>query len=98
MTSRLTVTVRRRAATVTVARMGTAGPPGPVGPAGGEGVVHVQSTPAATWTVTHSLGRVPFGSEVLIDDQVVIADVEYPDESTVVVTFAAPQQGSIRII
>lgn len=74
----------------------TEGPRGPMGPLN-DGFEHVQATPASTWSVTHTLGRYPLSCEIVIADQVVFSDVEYPDQFTVVVTFAVPQAGTLRL-
>lgn len=70
---------------------------GPQGPPGVTGYVHTQSTPAATWTVSHTLGRVPLSSELTIAGEVVHSDITFPDASTAVVTFASPQAGVLRL-
>lgn len=49
------------------------------------GINYVQEVPLSTWTITHSLGRVPSVS-VLIDDEEVDADVE-ATETTVIIMF-----------
>lgn len=69
----------------------TAGPPGPPG-AGA--LVWTQPTPLATWTFSHSLGRKPLVA-VIVGGVEVIADVEFPDDMTVVVTHATPQTGEV---
>lgn len=77
------------------------GPPGPQGPPGtstGSAFEWEQSTPAATWTINHDLGRFPYNSEVTVDGEVVFADVEYPDSSTAVVVFASPTSGVLRLV
>lgn len=76
----------------------TQGPQGAVGPAGGTGYEHVQASPAATWSITHGLGRYPRNAELVIDGRVAFTDVEYPDTFTAVVTFASPQSGILRLI
>ncbi len=91
------VVIQEENLTVQVATPGLQGPPGPQGPAGaagGSAVIHVQSTPSTTWGVSHSFGREP-NVVVLIDDEYVIADVTYPDMSTVVVSFGEPQTGKV---
>lgn len=60
---------------------------GPAGPAGA-GVVHTQSTPAASVTITHSLGRLPNVDVYVAGDQV-DTDLTATD-TTVTVVFAAP--------
>lgn len=81
-----------------VAAFLVAGPAGPAGPAGDAGFEHVQSAPAATWSITHGMGRYPLGSQVTVDGEVVHADIVYPNSTTVVVTFASPQAGVLRLI
>lgn len=80
-----------------VAALVVAGPPGPPGPMGVAGFVHAQETPAATWIVSHTLGRVPFSSELTVGGEIVHSDITYPDVSTAVVTFASPQAGTLRL-
>lgn len=90
-----TVVVHEENRTVTVATPGLQGPPGPQGPAGtagGSAVIHLQTDPSPSWVVTHAFGREP-NVVVVIDDEYVIADVQYPDMTTVVVNFGAPQIG-----
>lgn len=78
---------------------GPEGPPGPPGPEGPQytGFVHTQSTAAATWIVTHTLGRYPNAAQVVIGGEVVYADVTYPNITTVVVAFPSPQTGALRL-
>lgn len=78
------------------------GPPGPQGIPGSAGtsqIIHTQLSPLATWTIPHGLDHPPIIS-VLVNtdgaDEVVYADVTYPDAgSLVVVTFATPQTGRV---
>ena len=72
---------------------GAVGPQGPIN----SGFQHTQLSPASTWSVTHTLGRYPLSCEIVIADQVVFSDVSYPDPLTVVVTFATPQVGILRL-
>ena len=81
---------------LTIGVVTVAGERGPQGPSGASGFIHTQSTPAATWTITHNLGRVPLSCEVSISDEVVYTDVSYPDSTTAVLTFASPQTGTAR--
>lgn len=74
------------------------GPQGPVGPAGTGGFTYTQSTPAATWTITNTLGRIPSSVLILINGEVVETDVEIPDANTVVIVFASPQSGQAEIV
>lgn len=55
---------------------------------------HVQTTPAATWTVVHGLGRCP--APTLIPTGTIhpeFTDVFYPDENTLVVEWDRPTSG-----
>lgn len=80
-----------------VAALTVAGPAGPPGPAAVLGHVHEQVSPSANWIVSHSLGRYPLSSELTVSGEVVHADITYPDVFTAVVTFAAPQVGTLRL-
>lgn len=74
------------------------GLPGPRGPAGDGGITHIQSTPAATWTIDHPLGRWPAGVMVVIAGQLVDTDIEFPSITQIVISFASPQSGRAEII
>lgn len=74
------------------------GIPGPPGPSGGTSFSFVQITPAATWTVTHTLTRRPFSAQVTVGTEVVITDCDYPDTSTAVITFASPTAGRLDLL
>lgn len=56
-----------------------------------------QSAPASVWTISHTLGHLPQVS-IIVDDEEVDADVDYPNINTVVITFAAPQTGSVEMV
>lgn len=76
-----------------------AGPPGaPPGAAGGSIFTYTQSTPAATWTISHNLGRFPASVTVWIGDEEVSTDIDTPDTSTAVITFSSPQSGRAELI
>jgi hypothetical protein len=72
------------------------GPQGPQGPPRAA-FIYTQSTAAATWTVTHTLGFVPNNAEITIGGEVVDADIEFPDNTAVVITCATPQAGVLRL-
>lgn len=74
------------------------GPQGPPGPPGTGGFAHQQLTPAATWTVEHTLGRRPYSVTVTVDDEIVLPDICTPDDNTVVVTFAVPVRGRLDLV
>ena len=71
-------------------------------PAGGGGggarITHTQSSPSATWTITHALGRKPASVTVWIGDELVDSDTETPNSTTIVITFPAPVSGRAEII
>lgn len=84
--------------TVDVATPGPQGPPGPPGPAGGSTYVYDrEGVPAATWTITHNLGRRVHVTITDDDGREVLADVEHTDLNTTVVTFATPFSGTALI-
>src|SRR4051812_19568213 len=69
------------------------GPPGPPGPAGGT-YRHVQTVPAAVWTVVHGLNFPPNVTVVNSAHEVVIAGTtEYVDATTIRLTFSAEVAG-----
>jgi hypothetical protein len=59
--------------------------------AGGATVTHTQSTPLATWTIPHTLGRLPLVS-VYVAGSEVLADID-ATSSSVTITFATPTSG-----
>jgi len=71
------------------------GPPGEAG--SGSVYVHTQSTPAATWTITHGLGRVPHNVQVLIGGVEVFTDTTL-DAVHVVLEFPTPVTGEAHIL
>lgn len=61
-------------------------------PVGGT-YAHTQNTPASTWTITHSLGFYP---NVTVSDSagtILEGQIEYPNVTTVVLTFSAAFSG-----
>lgn len=60
---------------------------------GDKNYVHTQSTPAATWTVSHNLGKRP--AVVVVDsaEDVVYGDIQYIDDNTVTLTFSGAFSG-----
>jgi hypothetical protein len=71
------------------------------GGAGGssERYLHVQNSPAATWTVNHNLGVQPAGVNILSPGGVqLIAEVVHLSTNQLQVLFAAPQTGRVSII
>lgn len=54
---------------------------------------HEQRTPAAVWTITHNLDKMPSVSVVDSAESVVIGEVEYLDNNNLTVTFRAAFSG-----
>jgi hypothetical protein len=78
-------------AQTTVIEVGT-GVRGPAGPAGdAAALVWTQSTPLATWTIPHSLARLP-SVAVYIGGELVLAPTT-STTTTVTITFPSPQSG-----
>jgi hypothetical protein len=59
--------------------------------------VHVQSTPAATWTIAHGLGRIPHNVQIIIGGQEVFTDTTL-DAVHVVLTFPSSESGEAHIL
>ena len=55
---------------------------------------YLQSSPAATWSVPNPIGRTPQVS-VIVDGEIVLADVEYETNGTITVTHAVPTAGRV---
>ena len=74
----------------------TPGPQGAQGPAGAGGgvIVFNQSTPASTWTISHTLNRIPMVQVYDSSGDEVIADV-VSTNINITVTFASPQTGTV---
>lgn len=51
--------------------------------------VFIQSTPSATWNITHNLGKFPSVSVVDSANTVVYGDIDYIDNNSLTVTFSA---------
>ncbi len=56
--------------------------------------VHVQNTPAATWTVDHDLDTKPVVAVVSTGGDLLLAEIAYPSDNTTVITFGQPYAGS----
>lgn len=83
---------------VTVAELGLVGPQGPqgaTGPAGGATFTYHQTSPAATWTVDHNLGRYAVPVLILDDEpeRPVVSDYDTPSINRTVITLPAPATG-----
>lgn len=56
-------------------------------------LVHTQMTPSSTWTINYDYGVTPEVDVYDNNGDVVMADVNYPDNTTVTVSFAFPETG-----
>lgn len=63
---------------------------------GGSAIIFTQAEAASTWTITHNLGYQP-SVAVMIGNEEVDTDVDYPDNNTVVILFGSPQVGTARL-
>lgn len=59
--------------------------------------VHTQSVPAATWTISHGLSRMPHSVSVFVNGELVETDTDV-DDVYVTLTFAAPIAGEAHIL
>lgn len=57
------------------------------------GYIHIQNTPSTTWNITHGLGFVPNITVVDSANTVVEGSYNYPNDSTVVLTFSSAFSG-----
>lgn len=62
-----------------------------------EGFTFEQLIPSTTWNITHNYSYEP-AVTIIVNNQEVEADVDYPSPNVVVVTFATPQAGEARLI
>lgn len=77
---------------------GPAGPQGPTGPAGGDVVIYDRAgVPAATWTITHGLGRLAHVTVVLDSGEEITTDVDQSDPNTCTIVFAQPTSGKALV-
>lgn len=60
---------------------------------GDKNYVHTQSSPSASWTASHNLGKKP--AVVVVDsaEDVVYGDIRYIDDNTVTLTFSGAFSG-----
>lgn len=77
--------------------------PSGIGPGTGIGIsahfAHYQATPAASWMITHNLGRKPPVALFLDSDPdtVVHTDVYHPDLNTVLIEWPSPESGWVYL-
>lgn len=75
--------------------VGPPGPAGPQGPAGaGSAPLRLDAPLAATWALSHALGRVPTVQVYLSTGESVLTDVT-ATTTQITVTFPSPQQGFV---
>lgn len=69
----------------------------PGGPTTGTGgFTFTQAIPASTWTIQHNLGYQP-QVYIIVGGEEVEAEVEYPNDSVVVIVFGTPVAGTARL-
>ena len=71
---------------------GADGPPGNLG-----GYTYDQDQPASIWTIRHNLGRKP-SVTVIVDNQPVIAGIEYETDDQLTINFVQPYAGQAYLI
>ena len=79
---------------IEISEQGPTGPPGLPGSAGSY-FMHTQTTPAATWTITHNRAANPPVTLFLSSapTEPVFTDVTYPDTATIVIEWPSPESG-----
>jgi hypothetical protein len=83
---------------IAVSAAGPQGIQGPPGPAGASDLnLYTQASPAATWIITHNLGRVTM-AEVHVGGEAVIADKIDTSVNVLTIVFATPQTGFVTYI
>ena len=69
------------------------GPPGPPGPPGSQ-PMRIDASLAATWVLSHPLGRIPTVHVYLATNELVLTDFSVTT-TQITVTFPTPQQGFV---
>lgn len=59
---------------------------------------YTQSTPVATWNISHNLGHNPIVRVYINNILILPASIVHDSEDSVIITFAAPQSGVVRFI
>lgn len=101
VTNTVTVTENGGSTVVTVPQTSTVtavtqGPQGPQGPAG-VAYIHTQSSPSATWTITHNLGFKPSVELLNTGSQEIDGDVVHTSYDVTMVYFTAAIAGFARL-
>lgn len=73
-------------------------PAAPSGGGGDSGLTFVQNTPAASWLITHGLGRFPQVTAVDSSGNRVLPDLHYDSLNAVTLVHAAPLAGAAYLI
>lgn len=60
------------------------------------GITFTQTIPSATWTIAHNLGYEPNVS-IIVGGEEVEAEVDFPNNSVVVISFGTPVAGTARL-
>lgn len=79
--------------TVQIARQGLQGRPGRDGADADLHYRHVQSTPSASWTIAHNLGKRPSVSVVDSAGTNIVGNFEYVDDNNCTLTFSSSFSG-----
>lgn len=87
--------------TPVIVELGTSGPQGPQGEPGAPGevlytdlsYVHIQSVASSTWSITHNLQFIPNITVVDSAGTVVEGTYNYPNNTSVVLSFSSPFSG-----
>jgi hypothetical protein len=72
--------------------------PGPQGPAGGLAFIHLQPTPATTWTINHGLGYRPSVELLNAGSQEIDAEVSHPTVNQTLITLNPATAGQARLV
>lgn len=80
-----------------IMEVGARGPAGPTGPSGGTAFVHQQTVAAATWIITHNLGRLP-AVVLVLQGTPQYTDVQYVSPNQITVTWPTPTVGEAHLI
>ena len=80
---------------IVILELGITGPQGPMGEIQPEtlGYIHTQSVASNTWTINHNLIFVPNITVVDSGGTVVEGSYDYPNNTTVVLSFSSPFSG-----
>lgn len=89
----ISVTNTNTVTTVTINNIGNS----PVSTTFNYAYIHDQSTPSATWTVSHNLGKFPSVTIVDSANSEIIGEVNFVNNTTLTLSFSAPFSGKAYI-